>query len=132
MTLTELESTLPNGLHDAELLGLSFNYGERLAVVQLNIDVSDSTSEPPLEAHRQADVVFSGLQFAVVDPPGQVEPWSRLSIIDSGEGQPQTSRLELPAIRDGCFLCWIFAVEWNGFIRISAESVTLRWLGPVF
>jgi hypothetical protein len=129
MTLAELEQSLPNGLHDAELAGIQVNYAAKRAVLSLNVDVEGRDDEfgADTEHYRAAQVRFEGLQFFVIDPPTIDESASRLPTIDTGSGDPPTSPGALPPIREGCSLCWVFVADWNSFIRISARDVILEW-----
>ena len=128
MTLEELEKTLPNGLHDAELLGLHIDYSAREAIVRVNVDVSDSNSSADGEPdYRAAQLRFFDLQFAVVDPPALIDFRSGVSPISVGTGEPATAPLSVPQVTPERFLCWIFVVESNSFVRIAARSVELHW-----
>lgn len=130
MTLDELQESLPNGLHDAELVRLSVDYAKREAVVELNIDVGNPNArlEPEDESYRPARVLFSGVLFVVVDPPDVMYDYAGVSTIDSGSGQPRTAPQKLPPVGDGAFLCWLFVSRWNSFVRIAAQSVELEWV----
>jgi hypothetical protein len=131
MTLDELQHTLPNGLHDAELAGINLDFPAGKAALTVNVDIGDSRADDRLrdgDMYRAARIEFAGVQFLVIDPPAIETPYSSVSMIDAGLGQPRTSPCVLPSIRKECFLCWIFVVRWNSFIRISAESVALEWI----
>ena len=125
MTLDELEKSLPNGLHDAELVGLQVDYARREAVLDFNVDCSEP---PESEPYRPARILFSGMQFLVIDPPADADAYEAISIVDAGSGQPSTAPCKLPLLDRECFLCWLFVSRWNGFIRIAARSVALEWL----
>jgi hypothetical protein len=129
MTLDELQSSLPNGLHDAELVALSTNLVKREAVIELRIDVGSMESPPGkrTEVYRPARIVFSGVEFVVIDPPDARYEYLGVSTIDAGSGQPSTAPCDLPQLPDGSFLCWLFDVRWNSFIRIAAQDATLEW-----
>ena len=132
MTLAELERTLPNGLHDAELVGIQIDYALRQAVLNVNVDVGDSeNASQDEENYRAARLLFHGLQFVVIDPPTSGDFDSNLSMIDTGTGEPRTAPCSVPAICKDCFLCWIYVVKWNSFIRIAAQNVAIEWTqGP--
>jgi len=129
MTFDELCRSLPNGLHDAELVGLHVDYSSRGATIDVNVDVgsSETPADQLEEAYRPARLVFSGLQFIVIDPPAVDEGYQGLSMIDAGIGQPWTVPCKLPPLPADCFLCWLFVVERNSFIRIAAQSVAIEW-----
>jgi hypothetical protein len=130
VTLAELENSLPNGLHDAELVEIQVDFVHKQAVLRVNVDMSESDGATGAsDPYRPARIRFAGAQFVVIDPPGAQE-MPGLSLIDTGSGQPKTAPCSLPATCEGCFLCWIFVSRWNSFIRISARSVMLEWDEP--
>jgi hypothetical protein len=126
VTLEELEASLPNGLHDAELLKLQIDYAGDEAVLDVNVDVGVGEAE---DMYRPARLTFSGMQFVAIDPPTVRQKDFSPSMIDTGTGQPSTAPTALPEIPSDCFLCWFFVVNWNGFIRIAARNVAHQWLG---
>lgn len=124
MTFPELERTLPNGLHDAELLDVTIDHEREQVVFELNLDVSENTDEQ--DRYRRGRITFSGVAFVAIDPPaGEIVPG--VSIIDAGTGQPATAPCALPDLPDDRFLCWLFVVRSNSFIRLAAQTVTLEW-----
>jgi hypothetical protein len=129
LILEELERSLPNGFHDAELTSLHVDYAKREAIVGLNIDFStpEATGGSEEESYRPGRVVFSGLHFIAIDPPAPGYEYLGVSLIDSGMGQPRTNPREVPPLDEGVSLCWLFVVRWNGFVRIAAHNVTLQW-----
>jgi hypothetical protein len=126
LTLQNLEKSLPNGLHDAELVGLQVDYASHTASLELDIDVSAGTVSE--ERYRRGRLTFVGLQFLVIDAPNAAEDYVGLSPIDSGSGEPATAKCRLPTIPHDCFLCWLFVVRWNSFVRIAARSVSHEWI----
>jgi hypothetical protein len=126
MTFEELEHSLPNGLHDAELLAVQIDYCKQTATLELDIDTSALTETDV--TYRRGRLTFACIQFLVLDPPHASTDFARPSRIDAGTGQPSTASCLLPELQPGCFLCWIFVERSNSFIRIAASSVTLEWL----
>lgn len=124
MTFDELADSLPNGLHDAELIALEIDYRNETASVVVNIDMGLLTEGPE---YRRGRLRFSGVQFVSIDPPCSEERSSSPSRIDAGSGQPATAPCSLPDIAPDKFLCWLFVENWNGFVRIAARSVSLDW-----
>jgi hypothetical protein len=126
LTLEELERSLPNGLHDAELIGVQVDYVRQSAVLELDIDVS--TDVDAGEVYRRGRLTFAGIQFFVIDAPAAHENYVGVSPIDTGSGQPLTAPCQLPEIPEDCFLCWLFVVQWNSFVRIAARTVMHEWV----
>jgi hypothetical protein len=125
LTLQELERSLPNGLHDAELVKVHVDYASQETVLELNLDVSKDEKEEG--KYRRARLTFSGVQFVSIDAPAN-ENAVGVSTIDAGPGQPPTSPRPLPKIPKDCFLCWLFVVRWNSFIRIAAKTAVHQWI----
>jgi len=126
VTLSELERSLPNGLHDAQLVSIDVNFASKEATLGLNIDVSPSDAQAlGNPEYRAVRIRFLGLEFVVIDPPVTLSTSGPL-MIDSGSGQPKTAPCQLPQICHDCFLCWIFVSQSNSFIRICARHVQLE------
>jgi len=124
VTFQEVERILPNGLHDAELVRVDIDYEGCRAIFEVNLDVS---RYPDTEDHyRRGRLIFSGIEFVVVDPPAAKRAFG-VSMIDGGDGQPATSPCSLPELPQDCFLCWIFVDRANSFIRVAARTVTHQW-----
>jgi hypothetical protein len=131
LTFNDLQRSLPNGLHDAELLAVRIDYSAQTAVLELNIDVSDASAQGQgTVQYRPARLMFSQLQFIAVDPPGSGYEGIAPSMIDAGQGQPVTAPCSLPTLDGGAFLCWIFIARMNAFLRIAAADVGITWEGP--
>jgi hypothetical protein len=124
VTFQELERTLPNGLHDAELLKIDIDNKRRQAILELNLDVS--MSEDAREQYRRGRITFSGVEFVAIDPPAGENAFG-VSSINAGTGQPVTAPCSVPDLPKDCFLCWLFVVRSNSFIRIAARTVTHEW-----
>jgi len=130
MTLEELENTLPNGLHDAELLRIDVDYGQRRLALNLDVFVGDLNG--PLEkreAYRKARIEFSGLQFLVVEPPDPNYPYSdpepsRTDICDMSKNLDEKLLKSLPS---GTFFVSLWVNNWNAFAHIAAVNAELVW-----
>ena len=76
MTLEELEETLPNGLHDAEVKRIATDYELRTVTVELAVWVGDIDDPPERrEAYRYARIDISGLCFLVMEAPDAKYPF---------------------------------------------------------
>jgi hypothetical protein len=133
MNFEELEASLPNGLHDAKLRRLEFDYVTRTALmdVALSIGDPDATTKAGREGYRDARIEFTGFAFAALESPGEVEivHGGDGLRIDAGPGVAPNSDVELPSnLPDECFVHWIFVSRWNSFIHIAAVSAKMSWL----
>ena len=61
MSLEHFRETLPNGLHDAELVSLRVDYALREATLRVNVDVKvhGDTPEPSAPTYLAATIRFS-------------------------------------------------------------------------
>jgi len=70
MTLDELDNTLPNGFHDAEIYSYEVDFAGTTAKFHLNLLVGWPDDPPEeREEYQEATVVVSGLCFLSIDPP---------------------------------------------------------------
>ncbi len=127
MTIDELEASLPNGFHDAELFSIAAYFGSREARLELNVWLGDMDVPGRREVYRRAVLVLSDLHYLSIDPP-QSDPGRGPYKIDSGPGQPSTAPAAVPQAAQP-YLHWFFVSEWNAFVRFSARSARLEWQG---
>lgn len=132
MNLEALESTLPNGLHDAGILAISVDYPSATASLDLSVNVGTPDGPDP-EQHRRGRLTIRGLGCLVFDPPEV-----RLSPGDSGglwitTVEPDTPKLSpaleglIRATPQGAFCSRIYVVEWNSFIHLPAQTAEFLW-----
>jgi hypothetical protein len=130
MNLDELCASLPNGLHDAELLAFEVDYSRHTLTCRLNVWVGDMNDASRREAYRPARVVFERIAYVVVEPPDERSPWldGTPLTIDAGIGDPVDSPV-IPPQPVGYFRGYFFLGALNAFMRFGAEDATLEWLG---
>jgi hypothetical protein len=68
MTLAEVEATLPNGFHDAEIMELTWNYQINSASFIMQLWVAEKT-DLSLEVYRAARLDVKDIVFIAMDPP---------------------------------------------------------------
>lgn len=130
MTLTEIDAGLPNGLHDAELLGISIDYLQRKAVVSLDVWVGALSGDiKRREAYRKARIELRGLEFAVIEPPDANYAYSdpapsRIDICDLRKNLDENLLKSLPA---GVFFTSLWVNKWNAFAHVAASDAELVW-----
>jgi hypothetical protein len=122
----DLERSLPNGFHDAELVSMHVDYSRAEAILELDIDTGDPANAAQIvDGYRRAQVTFLGLKLFSVDPPGNAGPFV-ISTVTSGPGDPHQS-IALPHLPDDCFRAWFFLTSFNSFVRIAAKDVRFEW-----
>ena len=133
MTLEELENSLPNGLHDAEMQRVCIDYQQRTMTIDMYVFVGDV--DAPLEkreAYREGTLVISGLQFAAIEPPDARYSFaSRASRIDSCDMLKNLDPGLLQALPQGSFVGCLFVDDWNAFVYIAGSNAEIQWKAPV-
>jgi hypothetical protein len=131
MNLLDLEKEIPNGFHDSQLKGIDIDYVTGRVRIHVDICVGDPEAEDwdGREKMRPAVVTLTGLSFLCIDPPFSGYPFEKRGSlrIDGGTGQPSTSEVTIPPLKEGATLYWFFVNEWNSFIRIAAEEALIKW-----
>jgi len=129
MTLEELENTLPNGLHDAEVTGITINYEQRNLVLNIAVGVGDMGDTPEKrEAYKNGLIEISGLLFLVMESPDPNYPLKTGSLkIDSCDLSKSFDRKLLDSLPTDAFFRSLWVSEWNAFIHIAATAAQIRW-----
>jgi len=131
MTVEEIEMSLPNGLHDANLAKLAIDYVNNEAVFDIRIDVSDAESTDQSEQCRFGSLTLSGLMFCVIEPPDPRYTYrnsSGLWITSSGPVTSDDILTKLPRpLPQGAFVHYLFINDWNAFIYIAAMDAHFKW-----
>lgn len=127
--LEQLERSLPNGFHDAQIKGINLNYVERTIVFEMRLWVGDleSADKAEREAYRLGVLIISEFDFCVIEPPDLRYPYHPVKAVrvDSGAGNPQSIPL-LENIPEDTFAHWFFVNEWNSFIYFIARAARLE------
>ncbi len=130
MTLEEIENSLPNGLHDAEIRRISVDYEQRKLSFDLAVWIAD-VDDPPekREAYKSARLEISGLVYLILEPPDAKYPYrisSKLRI-DSLDNKPDLDVDLLESLPANAFCRRFFVSEWNSCIRFAALSAEIHW-----
>ncbi len=130
MTLSEIEASLPWGLHDAYLETLSIDWPR--ATLSMTVRVMMTRAQ---DKDQRASIVVTGLVFCSIDAPEidptrGYEPTPEEGLwLDSGEGAAnEEAKGRLPKVPEGCFLQWFFVSQWNRCIHVCGRRAELIWL----
>jgi hypothetical protein len=132
-SLREIEDLLPNGFHDARLIGFSVCLATNEAKFDLQIFVGDPDADvaEEKEKYRNSTLLLQDLCYFVVDPPTDGVNYSpQSSRIDGGvadEASPEALRPR-KSTPDGAFAYWFYVEGWNSFIHIAAKVASLQWV----
>ena len=132
MTLEELENTLPNGLHDAEVQRVSVDYQERKLTLDLSVWMGNMGDPAEArEAYRMARLELSGLNFLVMEPPDPTYPFKDSAglTIDGCDMSKNLNNTLLKSVPDSVFVRSLWVNEWNAFMHIAAKEAQIFWQG---
>jgi hypothetical protein len=130
MTLEELEGSLPNGLHDAEVRRISIDYAHRKVTLELAVWIG-KMEDPPhrREAYRDGRIEISGLLFMVIEPPDPKYPFTKPGItIDGCDMSKNITNQLLECLPADAFFRSLWVSQWNAFVHIAAGSAAIVWL----
>lgn len=132
MTFQDLEDTLPNGFHDAELKSVSIDYVERLLTMQMEILIGTPEAGDQDE-YRSATLTVTGLYFCVIEPPNVNYPFVtkhkpvRISGDDSWPDSMAGLAAGLAQSNPDFTYHRFFCNDWNSFLHVAADDVQLSW-----
>jgi len=124
-----LLNTLPNGLHDAELLSIAVDFAAATVTCVMHVDHSDPEVPDSEGRSRKAKLMFEQVSTVTIDAPGLPPDTLRPAWIDAGSGQPTGAPRPEVNAPDGGFLAWMYLASLEAFVRIGARSASLTWIG---
>jgi hypothetical protein len=131
MTLEELEKSLPNGLHDAQIRSLARNFENETATMSVRILIGFPEDSPSSrDAYRNASIIFTGVKLFVLENPDAssafLNPgslWFTVSRTDAG-----ALPLELvDRLERGMLLYSFFILDWHSNMHIAASEIAFNW-----
>jgi len=133
MTLIEIEDSLPNGLHDAQISRIEIDYEKRIVKFGIRLWTGDlsSTDESLHETYQDGELTVTGLIYCIIEPPDPKYPYANTSTITISAGsateEPIKTETALPQqLPDGAFAYWLFVNEWNSFIHIAGMDADIE------
>lgn len=126
MTLSELDNSLPNGLHDAYLSDMTFHFESGTASLKVKLLVS---AEGQKTRHEDAEIRLSGLAAVVVEAPERaIEKPHQLSFSSFDTSERRFVELSrYPEEIQSLFHSLYLESPWNGFVHIAAVSAEVIW-----
>ena len=127
MNISDIEASLPWGLHDARFEAIEIDWSGARLTLCARVMMSETQ-----DLEQRAKLVVSGLVFCTIDPPEidptrgyEPTPASGLWVDTGGGAANADAKRRLPAVPEGCFLHWFFVHQWNSFIHICARNAEL-------
>lgn len=135
MTIYDLDRSLPNGFHDAEVHTILLDQLARQVKMKLSVWVGDMDERVEArEAYREAELVIDGMQWIAIEPPDPLYPFAQggLPDIDLAERESTERGIPRDLVMDGNFAARFFVRQWNSSIIFVARTATLTWTGATY
>jgi len=133
MTLEEIEQSLPNGLHDAQIIRIGLDYVNR--EVSLDMEIAWSNPDSDSEVWRSATLILTSFLYCIIEAPDPEYPFASRKglLVDAGSEDPASqSGTQLPEkLPEGAFKCWFYVNDWNSFIYLAALNAEITLHGEV-
>jgi hypothetical protein len=131
MTLEDLDQTLPNGLHDAQIRAMTHDYVRGVVTLAVRILVG-LPDDPPQERsrYRDGEIQFQKVLFCAVGAPNNERIlghpgsiWFNFCRTEPGVLPENLVKTLTPETL--CYSLYIF--EWESEIHIAAADVSFSW-----
>jgi hypothetical protein len=135
MTFEEAEDQLPNGLHDAELLGFHVDLSKQVLSLDFEADLSspDRKLREDEPASRPVRFEVTGFCYFSLEPPMLSLNYSidGPAIVTSSEDARLNGILTKEALSrlpEGTFCQRLFLSDWNAFLIFCGKQVRLEFV----
>lgn len=130
-TIPEIDATLPNGFHDAELQSCTIDYVGQTVTFDLEIWIGDlsSDNEQVRERYRRARLVVTGLAFCHLEMPDPTYPFQEAGPLRIDLSDPDPQLPDLRKLPEGAFASRFYVSNWNAFIQLAGRDASLSWIG---
>ncbi len=134
MQLEQLENSLPNGFHDAQLEAIIVDYVSREVVMKMQLHVGnpDAATKEEREAYKPAELHLSDVLYFVIDPPDPKYKYAEKKSLWLLAGRADEESAPVPPIPleqlpAGASAYWFFVNDWNSFIHVAVMDAQLKW-----
>jgi len=131
MTLEDLDNTLPDGLHDAQLRRIIRNIENATLRLDVKIAIGVAEDDERKLQYRDAAIDFQGVQYFISEYPDSAsvfrDPgcvWWRFSRSEVGVIPEELDSLLPPELLRYSF----FVREWYASFHVAAKDVSFGWL----
>jgi hypothetical protein len=135
MNLEQLEKSLPNGFHDAEVEFITVDYVSRKAVMKMQLSVGnpDAATSEEREVYKPVELHLSDVVYFVVEAPDPKYKYAEKKglSVDAGRADEESapaSPVPIEQLPAGASAYWFFVNDWNSFIHVAAMDASLQWL----
>ena len=118
--------------HDAKITIINIDYTARKATFTIDLYIGNFQVESEREKRARGILTFEQLQYFVAEPPdGQYnfETSESLTMPSNGtfDAEKYYNAPKLPEVDEDAFVHWLYILEWNSCIYISAKNVAFVW-----
>jgi hypothetical protein len=132
MTLEELEESLPNGLHDAQICKIAVDYNRTELTLDVRVWIGLlSQPRPDRDHYRSGAIVFRRVYFYSVEPPEVASAFKHPGPVSFSCERMELAAMpqELAASIPSDMQCYsLFVQDWISHIHICAAEVNFSWL----
>lgn len=130
MTLENIDDSLPNGLHDAQIASVAHDYSSSVVTLAVNVLVALPDAPESETPYRSAIIQFHGILFCsvempqnqrIIGVPGAI--WFQHQRLDPNN-LPQRIAQVLP---EGALCYSLYVLDWESCIKLAAMDVTFAW-----
>jgi hypothetical protein len=128
MNITEIEDSLPNGFHDAEITNIEIDYPAKKALLTLNIPMAYDNGHP---LYKKCVLKIDEIILFVIEPPNHLEDmknqWLGLWIDKACITEKDLERISKAGviIPEGYFYFAFFVFNWNSCIYFCAKDASI-------
>lgn len=131
MSLSDIESRLPNGLHDAKINAICRNLKTELVDVHLDVLVGLPDDAPERQNEfRQGVLRFKGAKIFIVEGPDVGSPFAHAKgvnfVLSEDEAGSVPDEL-LKKLRGEYHTYTFFVQEWLSNLKVVASSLEFTW-----
>jgi hypothetical protein len=121
MIVDDLETELPNGLHDIFIVTVKADFENCVCIIAFATDKDEE---------RIREITFKGLSLFIAEPPDSTYSFADMGRIwasgfDTTEKILPQLRLLRERVPKECFFYSFFMERWNSFIHIAATDAAL-------
>jgi|CZKF01.1.fsa_nt_gi hypothetical protein len=131
MTLEELDETLPNGLHDAQIKALTHDYKQAFLKLDVRILVGLPEDAPPDRSrYRDAVILFNRVLFCAVELPTDERSLRHQGCIWLVFNRMRADFLPVnlaKSVSSETLCNSLYILGWESEIHIAAGDVSFSW-----
>ena len=130
MTLEELDNSLPEGLHDAQIRSYRRDFESATLILFAKVVVDLSQENKSQLIYRDGEIIFHGVQYVVSEFPGAASTFRDAGCVwfSFSRTEPAIISEELRSVLAPDILRYsLFVFEWHSSIHIAAREISFTW-----